>query len=71
MGDAGGAMDTLSRLFIILSNSTFKTVLIKPSESTALTTGEEGRQFQTKAFEEIVRVLEEQSPEVGTLIERI
>ncbi|EAW21688.1 putative short-chain dehydrogenase/reductase family protein [Aspergillus fischeri NRRL 181] len=39
-------------------------------ESAALTTGEEGKQLQTKAFEEIFQVLRHSAPEVEELIKK-
>jgi hypothetical protein len=39
-------------------------MLIENSESAALTTGEEGKQLQTKAFEEIFQVLRHSAPQV-------
>ncbi|KAF4204103.1 hypothetical protein CNMCM8927_007920 [Aspergillus lentulus] len=39
-------------------------------ESAALTTGEEGKQFQAKAFEEIFQVLRHSAPEVEELIKK-
>lgn len=37
------------------------------SESTALTTGSEGKQFQHKAWTEILEALETQAPEVRSI----
>ncbi|KAE8382826.1 NAD(P)-binding protein [Aspergillus bertholletiae] len=38
-------------------------------ESTALTTGTEGKEFQVKAWREIMEILREQSPEISELVE--
>lgn len=40
------------------------------SESIALTTGAEGKQFQTKAWNEILQVLEEQAADVRDIVQR-
>lgn len=49
--------------------SHFHALLTFPSESKALTTGAEGKQFQSKALEEILDVLETQAPGVRTIIQ--
>jgi hypothetical protein len=43
-------------------------VLINDSESTALTTGTEGKEFQVKAWKEIMDLLKEQSGEIEGLV---
>lgn len=40
------------------------------SESKALTTGTEGKEFQAKAWEEILFILEQQAAEVRTVIQQ-
>lgn len=40
------------------------------SESIALTTGAEGKEFQARAWKEILQVLEEQAPDVRDIVQR-
>lgn len=45
-------------------------LLTASSESLALTTGPEGKQFQAKAWEEILAVLETQASDVTKIVQR-
>jgi len=60
---------TSSKLFSLKVTADPNHVLtVYCSESTALTTGSEGKQFQAAAWKEILEVLERQAPEVRSIM---
>lgn len=76
-GNAGGATGIWSMFLLIFLSfpfyifglmSGFSLHANKGSESTALTTGTEGKAFQVKAWKEIIGILQEQCPEIRELV---
>jgi hypothetical protein len=53
----------------VAADTIINVLTVHGSESTALTTGSEGKQFQDKAWTEILEVLETQAPEVRSIVQ--